>query len=176
MFKRIVLSLFLSAVVFTGAYSQQITRFALVDLPKVYTAFFKESSAVRQFEERSAKVQAEIDKMTKEIQDLRSRYVDAVQSNNESESLRLENLIYRRSEFLKEYYQTKTAELDDQRSKLMQSGSFLEQVYDEIRYIAESEGYTVVLNMKNNPSIVWYSPSVDITEKLIKNLQTRQKK
>jgi outer membrane protein len=176
MFKRIVLSLFLSAVVFTGAYSQQITRFALVDLPKVYTAFFKESAAVRQFEERSAKVQSEIDKMTKEIQELRSRYVDAVQSNNESESLRLENLIYRRSEFLKEYYQTKTAELDDQRSKLMQSGSFLEQVYDEIRYIAESEGYTVVLNMKNNPSIVWYSPSVDITEKLIKNLQTRQKK
>jgi len=176
MFKRIVLSLFLSAVVFTGAYSQQITRFALVDLPKVYTQFFKESTAVRQFEERSAKVQAEIDKLTKEIQDLRSKYVDAVQSNNDSEALRLENLIYRRSEFLKDYYQTKTAELDDQRSKLMQSGSFLEQVYDEIRYIAESEGYTVVLNMKNNPSIVWYSPSVDITEKLIKNLQTRQKK
>jgi len=176
MFKRIVLFLFLNAVIFTGAYSQQITRFALVDLPKVYTAFFRESTAVRQFEEKSAKVQAEIDKLTKEIQDLRSKYADAVLANNESEALRLESLTYRRSEFLKEYYQVKTAELDAERGKLMQSGSFLDQVYDEIRYIAESEGYTVVLNMKNNPSIVWYSPSVDITEKLIKNLQTRQKK
>ena len=176
MFKRFVLSLFLSAVVFTGAYSQQITRFALVDLPKVYTAFFRESTAVRQFEEKSAKVQAEIDKLTKEIQDLRSRYADAVLANNESEALRLESLIYRRSEFLKEYYQVKTTELDTERGKLMQSGTFLDQVYDEIRYIAESEGYTIVLNMKNNPSIVWYSPSADITEKLIKNLQTRQKK
>ena len=176
MFKRVVLFLFLSAVVFTGVYSQQITRFALVDLPKVYTEFFRESTAVRQFEEKSAKVQAEIDKLTKEIQDLRSKYVDAVQSNNESEALRLENLIYRKSEFLKEYYQAKTAELDDQRSKLMQSGSFLDQVYDEIRYIAESEGYTMVLNKKNNPSIVWYSPSIDITEKLIHNLKTKNKK
>jgi outer membrane protein len=176
MFKRFVLFLFFSVVVFTGAYSQQITRFALVDLPKVYTAFFRESTAVRQFEEKSAKVQAEIDKLTKEIQDLRSKYADAVLASNESEALRLESLIYRRSEFLKEYYQVKTAELDTERGKLMQSGTFLDQVYDEIRYIAESEGYTIVLNMKNNPSIVWYSPSVDITEKLIKNLQTRQKK
>jgi len=176
MFKRISLFLFLSVVAFTGVYSQQITRFALVDLSKVYTSFFRESKAVRDFEEKSAKVQNEIDKLTREIQDLRSKYADAVLANNESEALRLESLLYRRSEFLKEYYQTKTAELDAERGKLMQSGTFLDQVYDEIRYIAESEGYTVVLNMKNNPSIVWYSPSVDITEKLIKNLQAKNQK
>jgi len=175
MFKRISLFVFLNVILFAGAYAQQITRFAVVDLSKVYTAFFRDSAAVRQFEERSARVQSEIDKLTREIQDLRSRYADAVLVNNDSEALRLENLIYRRSEFLKEYYQTKTAELDDQRNKLMQSGSFMDQIYDEIRYIAESEGYTMVLNMKNNPSIVWYSPSVDITEKLIKNLQTRKR-
>jgi len=175
MFKRFSLFLFLiAAAAFGGAYSQQITRFAIVDLSKVYTAFFRESTAVKQFEERSAKVQSDIDKISKEIQDLRSRYADAVLNNNESEALRLENLIYRRSEFLKEYYQTKTAELDDQRNKLMQSGSFMEQIYDEIRYIAESEGYTMVLK-KTDPNIVWYSPSIDVTEKLIKNLQTRKK-
>jgi len=176
MFKRITLFLFLVTVVLTGVYSQQITRFALVDLPKVYTAFFRESRAVREFEEKSAKVQAEIDKITKEIQDLRSKYADAVLANNESEALRLETLIYRRSEFLKDYYQTKTAELDNQRNNLMQSGSFLDQIYDEIRYIAESEGYTMVLNKKNNPSIVWYSPTIDITDKLIQNLQAKNKK
>jgi len=174
--KRIILLLVLGLVVFTGVYGQQITRFALVDLPKVYTTFFRDSAAVRQFEEKSAKVQSEIDKMTKEIQELKSKYADAVVAHNDTEALRLETLIYRKSEFLKEYYQTKTAELDAERSKLMQSGSFLEQVYDEIRYIAESEGYTIVLNMKNNPSIVWFSPSIDITEKLIKNLQTKNQK
>jgi len=176
MFKRVVLFLFLNVIGFAGIYSQQLTRFALVDLPKVYTTYFRESKAVREFEEKSARVQSEIDRLTREIQDLRSKYAEAVMSNNETEAIRLENLIYRRSEFLKEYYQIKTAELEDQRGKLMQSGSFLDQVYDEIRYIAESEGYTMILNMKNNPNIIWFSPTIDITDKLIHNLQTRTRR
>jgi Outer membrane protein (OmpH-like). len=58
----------------------------------------------------------------------------------------------------------------------MQSDSFIKQVYDEIRYIAESEGYTMVLNMKNNPNIIWFNPMIDITEKLIQNLKTRNRR
>ena len=173
MFKRVVLFLFLSAVVFTGVYSQQITRFALVDLPKVYTEFFRESTAVRQFEEKSAKVQSDIDKMTKEIQDLRSRHADALLRDDQTEVLRLENLIYRRSEYLRDFYQTKTAELENEKKRLVQSGSFLEQVYDEIRYIAESEGYSMVLDLKQSNGIIWYSNTVDITDKLIANLLTK---
>jgi len=175
MLKRIVIIFLLCAISVTGVYSQSITRFAIVDLPKVYSTIARNSRAVKDFEEKSAKVQAEIDKMTREIQSLRSRHADAVLADRQSEALNLENQIYRRSEFLKEYYQVKTAELEDQRSKLMQSDSLLDQVYDEIRYIAESEGYTMVLNMRNNPSIVWYSPTIDITDKLISNLQSRNR-
>jgi len=176
MIKRVILFLSLNLFCLACVFSQQITRFAIVDLPKVYTAFFRESKAVKEFEEKSAKVQAEIDKLTRDIQNLRSRYADAMVAKNDNEALRLENLIYKQSEFLKEYYQIKTAELDEQRNKLMQSDSFVAQVYDEIRYIAESEGYTMVLNMKNNPSIIWYSQTIDITNKLITNLQTKNKR
>jgi len=176
MYKRVILFLSLNLLCLASVFSQQLTRFAIVDLPKVYTSFFRESKAVKEFEEKSAKVQAEIDKRTRDIQNLRSRYADAMVANNETEALRLENLISKQSEFLREFYQIKTAELDEQRNKLMQSDSFIAQVYDEIRYIAESEGYTMVLNMKNNPSIIWYSPTIDITDKLITNLQTRNKR
>jgi len=154
-------------------YSQQLTRFAVVDMPKVYTAFFRDSRAVRQFEERSARVQSDIDRITREIQDLKSRQLDAEQRGDQNEALRLENQAYRRSEYLKDYYNTKTSELEDQKKKLMQSGSFLEQVYDEIRYIAESEGYTMVINLKENNGIIWYSSTVDITDKLISSLLTK---
>ncbi|MDR1588555.1 MAG: OmpH family outer membrane protein [Treponema sp.] len=159
-----------------SAQSQQLTRFAVVDLPRVYTAFFRDSRAVREFEERSARVQNEIDRMTREIQDLKSRQADAVVQGNQDLSMRLENEIYRKSEFLKEYYKLKTSELEDQKKKLTQSGTFLEQVYDEIRYIAESEGYSMVLNLKENNSILWHSPTVDITDKLIQNLLDRAKR
>jgi outer membrane protein len=173
MFKRILIFFLLSASCLL--YGQQLTRFAVVDLPQVYTAFFRDSRAVREFEERSARVQSDIDRMTREITELRSRHADAVMHNNETEALRLETQINRRAEFLREYYQSKTAELEQQRSRLMQSGSFLDQVYEEIRYIAESEGYSAVINLRDTPGMVWHSPTVDITARLIQNLLTRNR-
>jgi outer membrane protein len=153
--------------------AQQLTRFAVVDLPRVYASFFRDSRAVREFEERSARVQAEIDRMTGEIQSLRSAQLNAEAAGEREQALRLESEIYRKSEYLKQYYQVRTAELNDQKAKLSQSGTFLEQVYGEIRFIAESEGYSMVLNMKENTGILWYSPTVDITDKLIQNLLTK---
>jgi outer membrane protein len=154
-------------------YAQQLTRFAVVDMPKVYTAFFRDSKAVRKIEKKSAKVQNDIDKMTKEIQELRSRHADALLRDDQNEVLRLENLIYRRSEYLREFYQTRTAELENEKRRLMQSGSFLDQVYDEIRYIAESEGYSMVIDLKQFPAVLWYSNTIDITDKLITSLQKK---
>ena len=151
-------------------HAQQLTRFAVVDLPKVYSAFFRESRAVREFEERSAGVQTEIDKMNKEILELRSRYADLVLQGEQSQALRTETEITRKTEFLREYYTVKTAELNEQRKRLSQSGSFLEQVYGEIRSIAESEGYSMVFNLTENNGILWHSPTVDISDKVIQNL------
>ncbi|MCL2243627.1 MAG: OmpH family outer membrane protein [Treponema sp.] len=154
-------------------YAQQLTRIAVVDLNKAYMAFFADSRAVREFEERSARVQNDIDRMTREIQALRSQYADAVLYNNQTEALRLENLIYRQTEYLRDYHQIRTQELETQKRNLMQSGTFLDQVYSEIRFIAETEGYSMIMNLNENDVIIWYSPTIDITDKLISNLRTK---
>jgi outer membrane protein len=153
--------------------AQQLTRFAVVDLSRVYTQFFRESRAVREWQERSDRVQREVDRMTAEIQTLRGSFVDAEARGDSERALRIQNDIYKKQDFLREYHQVKTAELEDQMKKLSQSGSFLEQVRDEIRFIAESEGYSMVLNLRENTGILWFSPTVDITEKLITNLRTK---
>ena len=173
MYKKILFFLFFSFFCILYVQAQQLTRFAVVDLPRVYTAFFRDSRAVRQFEERSSRVQNEIDRITREIQELRSRHADAVLRDDENEAFRLETQIQRRSDFLSEFYQTRTAELENERRRLMQSGSFLDQVYDEIRFIAENEGYSMVLNLADNRGIIWYSPTVDITDRVISNLLTK---
>lgn len=173
MYKKMVLvsALFLSALI--GLSAQQLTRFAVVDLPKIYTAFFKDSKAVRDFEERSARVQADIDKMNAEIQELQKNRLDAATAGDQQKVLALDNEIYKKTEYLKEYYRIKTAELEDQRKKLTQSDTFLKQVYDEIRIVAESDGYSMVLNLKESSGILWYSPTVDITDKVLNNLLTK---
>jgi outer membrane protein len=172
MIKRSAGFFFFLVILGLSAEAQQITRFAVVDLPRVYSSFFRDSRAVREWEERSARIQADVDRMKAEIQSLQSTQLDARANGDEDRALRLENEIYRKSEYLKEYFRIKTAELNDQKNRLAQSGTFLDQIYNEIRVIAESEGYSMVLN-KENTGILWYSPTVDITEKLINNLLTK---
>ncbi|MCL2440296.1 MAG: OmpH family outer membrane protein [Treponema sp.] len=175
MFKRVLL-LFLIVFSCAGfAFSQQITRFAVVDMPRVYNAFFRESRAVREYEERHARVLSDIQRYTQEIQALRGRHAEAVLQDNQSEALRLESQITRRTEFLREFHQIRIAELEEQRNRLMQSSSYWTQLQEEIRFFAESEGYSMVLNLKDNPSIIWYSHTVDITDKLIQSMQSRSR-
>jgi len=154
--KRVIIFLLLNIICIGFTFSQQITRMAVVDLPRVYTAFFRESRAVREFEERATRVQNDIDRMTKEIQDLRSRHADAISRDDQTEMIRLEAQINRRTENLREFYQARMTELERQKSNLMQSDSFLRQVHDEIRFVAESEGYSAVFDIKNTPGIVWH--------------------
>jgi len=156
-----------------GAGAQQLTRIAVVDLSRVYIAFMRDSRAVRDFEERSAKVQAEIDRMTAEINTVKINQANALAQGNTEQALRYEADAIRRTDILKEYYKTKTAELESIKNSLTQSGTFLDQVYDEIRYVAESEGYSIVLNLKENTGILWYNQTVDLTDKLIKSLMDK---
>ena len=172
--KSKVLFVFIMCCFAVSLSAQQITRFAVVDIARVSAAFFRDSRAVREFEERSAWVQSEIDRMTREIQELRSRNLDAVAQGNQELSQRLQNEIQRSSEFLREFHAVRTAELEEQRRSLSQSDSFWEQLHAEVRRVAESEGASLVLNLRENSGIIWFSPSVDITDKVIQNMLNRR--
>ena len=174
MYKRIIILLVISALILSSAYSQQLTRVAVVDLSRVYQEFFRESQAVRDFEARSARVQNDIDRMQREIQELRTRHANAIQNNNQTEINRLETDINRRTENLRNFHQARMAELERERSNLVQSGSFLNEVHDEVRLLCEREGFTLVVNINNNPGIVYYNPSFDITNRLIASLRARR--
>jgi len=171
--KRFLSALLISFCSMLPLAAQQLTRFAVIDLPRVFTAFYRDSKAVRDFEERSAKVQADIDRMTAEVQTLQKQKVDADIAGDSEKSLKLDSEVHKKTDLLREYYRVKTAELDDQKKKLSQSTAFMQQVYDEIKLVAEGDGYSVVLNLKESAGILWYSPTVDITDRVINNLMTK---
>jgi len=51
--KNLFLVFILFFIALSPLFSQQLTRFAVIDLPKVYQAFFRDSRAVRDFEDKS---------------------------------------------------------------------------------------------------------------------------
>jgi len=173
--KRIVVAVLLVFGISAVVSAQQLTRFAVVDLTRVYSVFFLESGPVRQLEQDSAAIQAEINRMTQEIQGINSQRVGALAAGDQILALRLENDIRARTEFLREFHAVRTAELEARRRALAHSDEFLGQIYSEIRFVAEREGFTMVLNLNDNPSILWHSTTVDITDSLIDSLLARRR-
>ena len=171
--KRTIFVFVFAFAAFAAAHGQQLTRFAVVDMAKVYTTFFLQSEAVRRLEADAAKVQADINRMTGEIEGLRSSRLSAFESGNQAGVLRLDNEIREKTEYLREFHAVRTAELESRRRTLARADEFLGEVYGEIRAVAESEGFTMVLDLGSTTGILWYSPTVDITDRLIQRLLSR---
>ena len=57
-------------------FSQQITKFGVVDTAKVYNAYFRNSASVRNYEKKKAEYQDAINKYTEELQKLVQRKLE----------------------------------------------------------------------------------------------------
>jgi outer membrane protein len=87
-----------------GAFAleaQQITRFAVVDLAKVWSEFQGNSRQIRDWEAASARVQADIDKRTSELQNLAGQKAEAEFAGDSAKASRLESEINKKTEALK---------------------------------------------------------------------------
>ena len=157
-----------------GVSAQQMTRIAVIDLQKVIMAYSKDGAAFNDFELKKTKIQTEIDRQGEEIKRLQAQKVDADRSGDKNKAVKIEGDIYQKAEYLRDYVRAKQAELDDDARKLSASSEFVQLVYKQIQQIAESEGYSLVLNLKSADSVigsvVWYSSQIDITDEVIQAL------
>ena len=163
------LTVIFSACVFfaAGAFAQQITKFGVVDTAKVYNAYFRNSSAVRNYERRKTEYQEEINKRTEELRNLQQHKLSYQDSGDEANALRMESEITRKTEYLREYTNAKNTELATMQKSLQDSNSFYRKLYDVLAKVAEADGYSMILSLQQNNAILWYSSSVDVTDQVI---------
>lgn len=166
-----------SIVLFTitlsaALFSQQIPKFGIVDTSRVFQTYFRDSAAVRNFEAKKTEFQNEIMKRTEELKQLQQQKIALIESGDEAGSLKINADIIKKADYLTAYTQAKNAELDSLKKKLENSDTFYQSLYDVIGRIAESEGYSMILSLQQASNILWYSPSVDITDKVINNLSS----
>jgi outer membrane protein len=154
--------------------AQQITKFAIVDTSRIYTTFYRDSRSVRDYEAKKSQYQGEIQRMSEEIKALRQQKVDADAAKDVSKVSRLDSDITAKTNFLLDYTKAKNAELDTLKKKLTSDDVFYSMLYEEIRKIAEADGYSMVLSLQEGNSILWYSPTVDITDKVIRDMTASQ--
>jgi len=155
-----------------GIYAQQITRFAVVDTSRIYATFLRDARPVRGYQAKQAKYQAETQRMSDEIIALRQKKVDAEAVGKTDAVQKYQAEIDSKTSFLLEYSKACNDELAMLRKNLVSDDVFYARLYAAIKKIAESQGYTMVLNLQQGEAIIWYSPTVDITETVIRELSS----
>lgn len=168
--KKIIFAVLISFFTVSGVFAQQITKFGVVDTNKVYSTYFRNSTAVRNYEKKRADYQNEINKVTEELRELQQKKLDYMKNDNEAQALKIEAEITRKTDYLKEYTNAKNVELDSLQKSLKNSDDFYKKLYNTLSKIAEGGGYSMILSLQESNAILWYSNSVDITEEVISKL------
>ncbi len=169
--KKIIGILFCFSFLAMGLTAQQITRFAVVNTELIFDTFRRDSKAARDYEDKQEKYKAEIKKLSNEIIRLRQRKVDAAAAGKDQYVKKYEEKIKSKTAFLLEFTKACNDELEILKENLMNDDEFYKTLYAAIEKIAETEGYTMVLSLHDNSGILWFSPTVDITELVIQELQ-----
>lgn len=153
-----------------NAAAQQITKFGVVDTAKVYSAYFRNSAPVRNYEKKKAEFQEEINKYTEELKSLKQKKLEYEKNGNDAQAMKIEAEITKKTDYLTEYTNAKNVELESMQRSLETSDDFYKKLYNTLGQIAESGGYSMILSLQESNAILWYSNSVDITEQVIQKL------
>ena len=168
--KNLVAFCLVFAFAAAGLFAQQITKFGVVDTSKVYSAYFRNSAPIRNYEKKKAEYQEEIDKRTQELKTLQQKKVEYEKSGNDTQALKVEAEITKKTDYLTEYTNAKNVELESMLKSLESSDEFYKKLYNTLGQIAESGGYSMILSLQDANSILWYSISVYITDQVIQKL------
>ncbi|MGI0511639.1 OmpH family outer membrane protein [Treponema denticola] len=171
--KKSTLIILVMLLMSLGIYAQQITRFAVIDTGLIFDTFRRDAKAARDYQEKKEKFENQKKILESEIIQLRQKKVSAEADGQEAEVKKYEEKIKSKITLLMEYVKASNDELNMLRKNLINDDVFYSNLYESVRRVAESEGYTMVLSYEHNAGIIWYSPTVDITDKVIQELRKR---
>ncbi len=169
--KRMIVYVLLTIISFS-LFAEKLTMIGIVDLTKIVSDYFKESTAWREIDELTKRVEESTNEKLNEIRSLQEQKINAANDNNESLILRLEDEIQKKQQYLQEYHKIMSDRITSKKENLLTSSGFSKEIIETIQFIAENEGFSIVLR-KKDPNILYYNYEVDITEKVIERLILR---
>jgi len=169
----LVLAAVALAVVPAGA--DQITRVGILDIDRVYAVYFRESKAVKELQQKQAEVLREVSRIDEDILQLESQRLEAESRGEAEQALRLDTEIFKKKQYRDDYRRIKMDQIRKLSESLYKSDQFLDELLAAIQFVAESEGFSLILNKSAQFSqfFFFYTKEVDVTEKVIQELMRR---
>lgn len=165
-------TLFLIGLFFTlaisGSYAQ---KYALIDMEFILGKIPAYENGNRQLENVSKQWQTEVDKMAQDVEAMYKKYqADLVFLAGEAKTKRENEIVTKENEIsaLRNKYFGPEGELFKRRKAFMKP--IQDDIYNAVKDIAASNGYQVVVDRASATSIIFASPSIDISNQVLSRL------
>lgn len=167
--RRLILTLVLAFATVVAASAQ---NYMVVNSEKVFKSIDAYNKALEKIESLAADYQKQVDAKFKEVETLYNSYVQQRASMPESTRQQYEatilNLEAEATKFQESLFGN-DGELMKQRVELIQP--IQAKVFGTIESFSQQNGYDLVIDLASNPTLLYYSPKVDFTDKIIEALK-----
>lgn len=166
--KKILIALSLTFIFFSGIQAQ---KFALVDIEYILKNVPSYESATEQLDQSSKKWQKEIEAVNTEAQTMYKNYqTELVFLSDDMKVKREEAIVAKEKEALelKKKYFGNDGELYKKRESLIKP--IQDEIYNAIKEISESKNYQLILDRASGTSIIFASPSIDISDEVLQKM------
>ncbi|AYE36643.1 hypothetical protein DB313_04180 [Borrelia turcica IST7] len=153
-------------------FAIDVTKVGIVDFEKVVIEFLN-PQLKSNLEQLKKHYQEKIDALNTEIKDLRRMYDEAVGVHDLDNARSYGNQYNLKIDELKKLTTLAKSNLDQQKqiniNSINSDGALWSKILNGVQYIAETNGISLVMK-KDNPYILYYNSTVDITDDVIKHL------
>lgn len=149
----------------------QAQKFALVDMEYILSNIPAYERANEQLNQVSKKWQAEVEALDNEAQTLYKNYQNEMVFLSEAQKKEREQAIVdkeKEAAELKKKYFAPEGELFKKRTSLIQP--IQNEIYNAVKSIAQSKGYSLILDRASDTGIVFASPTADISNEVLAKL------
>ncbi|MCD8031284.1 MAG: OmpH family outer membrane protein [Bacteroides sp.] len=166
--RKSVLSMVLLFAVSIAANAQ---KFALIDMEYILENIPAYSRINEQLNQASEQWQREVEAVAQEAQRLYQEYQSQASSLTDAQRTDREEAIIskeREASELRRQYFGPEGELYKRQENLMRPVQ--DQIYQAVKEISETNGYTVIVDRASATSIIYASPSIDISDEVLNRL------
>ncbi|MCE5204632.1 MAG: OmpH family outer membrane protein [Porphyromonadaceae bacterium] len=163
----LIIGMFISLTI-NSMYAQ---RYALIDMEYILERVPAYENANKQLESLSAQWQKKVDEQVEVVNAMYKKYQADLALLSGTEKTKRENEIVTKEnaiQELKNQYFGPQGELFKQRETLIKP--IQDNIYDVIKEIATDQGYAVVVDRASATSIIFASPSIDISDQVLSRL------
>jgi len=156
------------AITLGSSYAQ---KYALIDMEYILKKIPTYESANKQLETLSEQWQSKVDEEVETVNAMYKKYQADLVFLAGNEKTRRENEIVARENALQELrnqYFGPQGELFQQQEKLIKP--IQDNIYEAVKEIATASGYTLVMDRASATSIIFASPSIDISDQVLSRL------